>query len=175
MRFNLLNRKIHYWAAIVVALPVLTIIGSGLLLQVKKQFTWVQPAEQRGTGTSPVIGFDSILASVRTVSALNVHTWNDISRLDVRINKGIVKVWLQNGYEVQVDLGTGKVLQSEYRRSDVIEALHDGSWFAGDISKLFIFLPAGVTLLTMTLTGLWLFWLPFSVKRKRKRIARRST
>ena len=37
MRFNVLNRKVHYWAAAFIALPILVIIGSGLLLQVKKQ------------------------------------------------------------------------------------------------------------------------------------------
>ncbi len=174
MRFNTLNRKVHSWAAVLIALPILVIIGSGLLLQVKKQLTWVQPAEQRGTGTTPVIDFAGILASVSTVSEHTVSSWDDINRLDVRPGKGIVKVWLQNGFEVQVDLGTGKVLQSEFRRSDLIETLHDGSWFGGDYTKLGLFLPSGIALFIMWLTGLWMFWLPFSVKRRRRQLAEQS-
>jgi hypothetical protein len=46
MKLHTFNRKFHYWAAIVVALPVLVIIGSGLLLQMKKQAAWVQLAVQ---------------------------------------------------------------------------------------------------------------------------------
>jgi hypothetical protein len=84
----------------------------------------------------------------------------------------VVKVWLHNGYEVQVDLGTGEVLQVAYRRSDLIESIHDGSFFAGDWTKLGLFLPTGLTVLLMWLGGLWMFWVPFWAKRKRA-IARR--
>ena len=171
MRFNVLNRKVHYWAAAFIALPILVIIGSGLLLQVKKQLTWVQPTEQTGTGTAPVIDFEGILASVRALPEHGVSGWKDVNRLDVRPSKGIVKVWLRNGFEVQVDLGTGKVLQSKFRRSDVIETLHDGSWFGGDYTKLGLFLPSAIALFVMWLTGLWMFWLPISVKRRRRHLA----
>jgi hypothetical protein len=66
------------------------------------------------------------------------------------------------------------VLHTAYRRSDLIESIHDGSFFGGDWTKLGLFLPAGIVLFLMWLTGLWLFWLPFSVKRKRKAAARGS-
>jgi len=169
MRFNVLTRRTHYWAAVLVAIPVLVIICSGLLLQMKKQWTWVQPAEQRGTGTSPVLGLEGMLTSVRAVPALGVTGWDDVNRVDVRPGRGIAKVWLQNGWEVQVDMGTGRVLQSEYRRSDLIESIHDASFGAGGLSKLGIFLPSGMTLLIMWLTGMWMLWLPFSVKRRRRK------
>ena len=168
MKFNVLNRKIHYWATAFLAIPVLIILSTGLLLQVKKHWNWVQPEEQRGSGTSPKINLEEILSSVRQVSHLEVTDWSDINRLDVRPAKGLAKVWLQNGWEVQVDLGTGRVLHAAYRRSDLIESIHDGSFFAGDISKLGIFLPTGLGLLLMWITGLWMFWLPFSVRRGRK-------
>lgn len=168
MRFNLLNRKVHYWATAFIALPVVVMICSGLLLQMKKQWTWVQPAEQRGTGTSPRIGLEEILASVRAVPELGVTGWDDVNRLDVRPGRGMVKVWLESGWEVQVDLGTGRVLQTAYRRSDLIESLHDGSFFAGNFSKLGIFLPTGIVLLVMWVTGLWMFWVPLSAKWKRR-------
>jgi hypothetical protein len=166
--FNVLNRKIHYWASFIVAAPLLVIIGTGLLLQLKKQWTWVQPAEHRGTGTAPVIGFPEILESVKRVPEMGVTSWEDVNRLDVRVDRGRVKVWLQNGYEVQVDTGTGKVLQTEYRRSDLIEAIHDGSFFAGDWTKLGLFLPTGATLLLLWLGGIWMWWVPFIAKRRRK-------
>ncbi len=55
MKFNVLNSKIHYWATAFLAIPVLIIVSTGLLLQTKKHWSWVQPEEQRGTGTSPRI------------------------------------------------------------------------------------------------------------------------
>ncbi|MDP9194502.1 MAG: PepSY domain-containing protein [Acidobacteriota bacterium] len=169
MRFNVLNRKIHYWATAFIALPVLVVICSGLILQMKKHWAWVQPVEQRGTGTSPSIDLDAILASVREVTHLGVAGWDDVNRIDVRPGRGLAKVWLRNGWEVQVDLGTGRVLQSAYRRSDLIESLHDGSFFAGNVSKLGIFLPTGIALLVMWVTGLWMFFQPFVARRKAAR------
>jgi hypothetical protein len=173
MRFNVLNRKIHYWASAFVAVPVIVIIGSGLLLQVKKHWSWVQPEEQQGTGTSPRVDLEGILTGVREVPGLGVAGWDDVSRLDLRPGRGLAKVWLRSGWEVQVDLGTGRVLQTAYRRSDLIESIHDGSFFAGDVSKLGVFLPSGVALLLMWVTGLWMFWLPFSAKRKRRQASSR--
>jgi hypothetical protein len=166
---NALIRKIHYWATAFVALPALIILGSGILLQLKKHWSWVQPPEQRGSVAAPHLDFEEILAAVRGVPELGVAGWEDVNRLDVRPARGIVKVWLRNGFEVQVDLGTGGVLQAAFRRSDWIESIHDGSFFAGNLTKLGLWLPTGFALLTMWITGLWMFWLPFSVKRRRRK------
>lgn len=171
MRFNVLNRKVHYWGSIAIALPMLVMIASGLLLQFKKQWTWVQPQEHRGTGREPVLGFDDILARVRELPEMNVKSWDDVNRMDVRPGRGMVKVWLQNGHEVQVDLGTGRVLQTAYRRSDLIESIHDGSFFAGNWTKLGLFLPTGLIVFILWLSGLWMFWVPFAVKRRAKAIS----
>lgn len=175
MSFNVLNRKIHYWVGFAAAVPMAIMIGSGLLLQGKKQFTWVQPAEIRGTGISPVLDLEGILTAVKTVPEMNVQSWDDVNRLDVRVGRGMVKVWLMNGYEVQVDLGTGAVLQTAYRRSDLIESIHDGSFFAGDWTKLGVFLPAGICLAVLWLGGMWMWWVPFAAKRRRQRAVDTAT
>jgi hypothetical protein len=68
---------------------------------------------------------------------------------------------------VQVDLQTGEVLQVAYRRSDLIESLHDGSWFH-DRAKLWVFLPVAVVVLGLWGTGIYLFFLPYAVRRSRR-------
>ena len=68
-----------------------------------------------------------------------------------------------------VDLGTGRVLQSAYRRSGVIESLHDGSFFGGEAGRLGLFLPAGIVLFVMWVTGIWMFTAPLLAKRRRRR------
>lgn len=167
MSLQSMNRKVHYWASFIVAVPVLVIVCSGLLLQMKKQWAWVQPVEHRGSGTTPVIDLEGILTSVRTSSELAVEGWHDVNRVDVRPGRGVGKVSLNNGWEVQVDLGTGRVMQTAYRRSDVIEAIHDGSFFGGNWLKLGVFLPAGLVLLLLWGTGMWLWWVPLVTKRRR--------
>ena len=170
MHFNVANRKVHYWASFIAAVPVLIIIASGLLLQMKKQVDWVQPPEHRGTGTVPSVDFDRIMVALQSVPSLGVTVWDDVDRLDVRPGRGVAKVTLNSRWEVQIDLGTGAVMQTAYRRSDLIESIHDGSFFAGDWTKLGLFLPAGVVLLLLWTTGIWMIWVPLRGKRKRRRL-----
>jgi hypothetical protein len=169
-------RKTHRWGALVVALPFVAVIGTGLLLQLKKELPWVQPPTKRGAAKYPSATFDAILAAAKSVPEADVQGWDDIDRLDVRPDRGIVKVQCKNHWEIQVDTATGNVLQVAYRRSDVIEAIHDGSWLHDNV-KYWIFLPAGVVVLGLWLTGMYLFVLPYWVKwrRRRKRAARALT
>jgi uncharacterized iron-regulated membrane protein len=171
--FRLWMRKCHRWGAILIALPFLLIILTGLLLQLKKEWGWVQPPTLRGQGTTPKIDMDEILAAARTVSDAGVRTWEDVDRLDVQPGRGIVKVQAKNRWEIQVDLESGKVLQSAYRRSDLIESLHDGSWFH-DRAKLWVFLPVAFIVLGLWITGIYLFILPYAVRWSRRRAEAQS-
>jgi uncharacterized iron-regulated membrane protein len=161
-------RKGHRWAAILIALPFLLVILTGLLLQLKKDWSWVQPPTARGTGKAPAVSFDAILEAAKSAPEAGIQSWADVDRLDVRPDRGLVKVQAKSGWEVQVDTGSGKVLQTEYRRSDLIETLHDGSWF-GDRAKLLVFLPVAVVVLGLWVSGVYLFILPWGVRWRRRR------
>jgi len=167
---NKWSRSLHRWGAILISLPLLVVIGTGLVLQLKKESAWIQPPTARGVGEAPEIAFDEILAAARSVPKAQVETWDDIDRLDVRPDKGIVKVRANSRWEVQVDTQTGDVVQVAYRRSDLIESLHDGSFFS-DWTKLYVFLPSGAILLGLLVTGIYLFFLPL-IARRRGRIRR---
>jgi len=167
VKFNFLNRRIHYWASFIVAVPILIIIVSGLFLQTKKQFEWIQPGEVRGVSKTPELSMQQILDASKSVSEAEIETWEDINRLDVRPSKGMVKVRAENDWEIQIDLKTGEVLQTAYRRSDLIESIHDGSFFH-DYVKLWLFLPSGIVLLVLWITGIYMFVLPYWVRRKRR-------
>lgn len=166
MRAQVFGRKVHYWLSIVVAGPLLVVLASGLLLQVKKDFHWIQPHEQTGGDEWPRISFDDVLAICARVPDVSVADWDDVDRLDYRPSKNLLKITTQCGKEVQIDPSNGDVLQVAVRRSDVIESLHDGSWF-GDATKRLVFLPAGIILAVMWVTGMYLFLLP-QLRRRRK-------
>jgi uncharacterized iron-regulated membrane protein len=167
VHFNVFNRRVHYWAGAVVAVPLFIIICTGIVLQLKKHSAWVQPPEQRGTGRAPEIELTGILEALKGRSDLGVDGWDDVKRLDVRPDRGIVKAWLASDWEAQVDLGTGRILQVAYRRSDWIEAIHDGSIF-GDAVKLGIFFPTAITLFVLWLGGMWM-WIYTLVHKRRVR------
>ena len=165
MHFNVLNRKVHYWASAIVAIPLFIIICTGAVLQLKKHWSWVQPPEQRGSVTAPVLELSHILDVLKNEPSLGVTSWDDVNRLDVRPDKGVVKAWLKSDWEAQIDLGTGEILQIWMRRSDWIESIHDGSIF-GDTIKLGLFFPTALTLVLLWFGGMWMWLFPFLNRRK---------
>ena len=170
MRINwrIWTRKGHRWGAILVALPFLLVIVTGLLLQLKKAWSWVQPPTKRGQSKAPSVSLEALLEAAPSQPEAGVQGWDDVDRLDIQPSRGIAKVQARSRWEVQVDLATGEVLQVAYRRSDLIESLHDGSWFH-DRAKLWVFLPTAVVVLGLWVTGVYLFFLPHAVRWSRRR------
>jgi len=171
---NKWSRKLHRWGAIVTIVPVAIVLTTGILLQIKKQSDWLQPPTARGVSAAgeiedPIVTFDKILESARSAPNAGVESWADVERLDVRPGQGVAKVRANSRWEVQVDLHTGAVLHEAYRRSGLIEAIHDGSFFGGNLVKYAIFLPSGVILLCLWLTGAYLWIMPIWSKRAGQR------
>jgi uncharacterized iron-regulated membrane protein len=172
VKAQILLRKIHYWGAILSALPLLVMIGAGLLLMVKKEIPWIQPPTQRGAAAElPTASLTDLFAAARSAEQAGFTDWRDLDRVDIKPGKGVIKFIGHNRWEVQVDTTTAEVLQVAYRRSDLIESIHDGSFFTG-WTKHFLFLPAGIVLLLLWLTGLYLFFLPYLRKAQRKQRGR---
>ena len=167
MKLSRLNRVIHRWGSIGTALPVLIVLVSGVILQLKKESGWIQPKTQRGSDQPPEISFPQILATAMTVPEAEVESWDDIDRLDVRPSKGMLKVRCKNRWEIQLDASSGEILQVAFRRSDLIESIHDGSFFSERI-KLGVFLPTAIVLIILWFTGVYLFFLPHLAKRKNR-------
>lgn len=171
MKFSVLNRKVHYWLTIFIALPLLITTLTGIMLHFKKQIAWIQPVEKKGTKGEAKLSLPELLDTCKKVEEISVKSWDDIARVDFRPSKGLIKVTTKGDYEIQVDAVTGEVLQTAYRRSDIIEAFHDGSWFHDQV-KFWIFMPTGIALLVLWVTGMYLFWLPIVVKWNRKKKAK---
>ena len=160
-------RRAHRSGAVVVAVPLLLVVTTGVLLQLRKEIAWVQPPTTKGKGKQPTVSMDAILAAAKSVPDAGVSSWADIDRVDVRPRDGIVKVQCKSRWEVQVDFQTGEVLQAAERRQELIESLHEGSWFA-EGARLYVFLPVAVVLLGLWATGLYLLVLPWRVNRRRQ-------
>lgn len=171
INWRIWTRKCHRWGAILIALPFLLVLITGLLLQLKKEWSWVQPPTMRGKGKTPTISLEAMLEAARSRPEVGVQSWDDVERIDVQPGRGVAKIQAHSRWEIQVDLKTGEVLQVAYRRSDLIESLHDGSWFH-DSAKLWVFLPVAVVVLGLWGTGIYLFFLPYAVRWSRGRNAR---
>ncbi len=169
MKTQVLLRKIHHWGSVFIMLQMGLVIGAGLLLILKKELEWVQPPTAKGVAQTdvPKVSMEELFRIAQSVEELQLKEWSELSRVDFKPDKGIVKFVAPNNWETQIDTATGEVLQVAYRRSDIIESLHDGSFFA-DWVKLYVFFPTGVILLLLWGTGIYLFFLPH-VKRAGKK------
>ena len=168
LRLTTLFRKIHNWGSIIIAAQLAIVLVTGVLLLLKKDVDWIQPPTIKGEQKGLALDFDQILMIARTVPEAGVETWSDIDRLDVRPGKGMLKVRAENSWEIQVDANTGAILHVAYRRSDLIESIHDGSFF-GDYAKLWVFLPSALVLIGLWITGVVLFFHPYLAKSKKRR------
>lgn len=170
MNARRLFRQVHYWLSLAVLVPAIIMFGAGSLLMLKKEIEWIQPSTERGVVEEqlPQVSLEAMVDAARKHPEAGITQWSDIDRIDLRVGRGIAKLRANSGWEVQIDTHTGEVLKTAYRRSDVIEAIHDGSYFSDEV-KLYIFLPAGLVLILMWGTGVYLFLLPRLAKTKKKK------
>jgi len=167
MKINRLNRTLHKWLSISIALPFMIILVTGILLLLKKEVPYIQPPSAKSSNALPSISFELILKQSMSVKEAGIVGWSSIDRLDVRPNKGIIKVRTNTHWEIQLDASTAKVLVVAYRRSDIIEKIHDGTYWQ-DSANLWLTLPVAILLLLITITGIILFALPYIKRSKIK-------
>jgi len=163
-------RSIHKWIGISVALFMLVTSITGVLLGWKKNVELLQPSTLKG-GTLDVtkwISFERISQSALRAIDSVTNEKNSIDRLDVRFDKGIIKVLFTNGYwEAQVDAATGKTLSVAQRHADWIEHIHDGS-IINDFFKLIYTNYIGFGLLFLSITGFWLWYGPKRIRKAKQ-------
>ena len=166
MSFNRTNRKIHKWGSIIIAIPLLVVIATGILLLLKKELSFIQPPTATGSGQIPQVTFAQVLSIATTVEQAQISDWSDIDRLDVRPDKGIIKIRSNNKIEIQIDSENGAILHVAERNSDLIESIHDGTFFEKR-ANLWLMLPVAIVALALLITGVILFFVPYLKKRNR--------
>ncbi|HQY21980.1 MAG TPA: PepSY domain-containing protein [Ignavibacteria bacterium] len=171
-------RKVHRTIGAILFIFFFFISITGLLLGWKKNSGGViLPKSYTGTSTDlkdwlPIDSLHKISDSI-ILDSVSADLSLELERIDMRKDKGMLKfVYIDGFYGIQLDGATGKLLHIERRRSDFIENLHDGSildYFFETTSeqiKLVYTSVMGLSLLTFTVTGFWLWYGP---KRMRNR------
>ena len=73
--------------------------------------------------------------------------------------------------KIQVCAVTGAILSGPLtRRSDLIESIHDGSFF-GDWAHGWVMPAAAIGLLVLTVSGIWVWIAPVLTRRRRRAVA----
>ena len=164
----------HKWTGITLSLVLATLATTGFLLLLKKEFAWIQPptadaAEFEGTvAGSDFLTNEELFDIVFAIGHRDFTSLADIDRVDFRPDSRVFKVRSSLHSEIQVDAVTGSVLSIAFRRSDIIEQIHDGSFFAKWIHDYAMPIVA-MALFFLVFSGLWLWLEPISRRRRRER------
>ncbi|MEM9272725.1 MAG: PepSY-associated TM helix domain-containing protein [Cyanobacteria bacterium P01_F01_bin.143] len=148
------HRIVHRWLAIIISIPMLLILITGIFLQLRKPVDWIQPPAMKGSQKyQPTIALEQVLTEIKTIPEMEVKDWSDIKVMDLRPKKGIIKVRNYNELETQVDATTGDILQVAQRRNDFITKMHEFSaWHA----RIWLGVPVRLGFLVLFLTGVYL-------------------
>lgn len=163
-------RSLHKVLGMSLAFFVFVSSTTGVLLGWKKNVPLLQPTTPMGTSAQLTEWIPLAEVAKFAILAVNSTTGreNTIDRMDVRPDKGVIKVLFKEGYwEAQVDGKTGNVLSVARRHSDWIEHVHDGS-IISEIVKLIYTNIIGVGLITLAGSGLWLWYGPKIIRKNKK-------
>ena len=170
MRFHRFFHKTHKWTGVLLSVFFLNLAVTGFFLLVKKNYAWIQPPTQVGVegGPEDFISCEKLFQVVLSRKHDDFQRLEDIDRVDFRPGKRVFKVRSRQNYaEMQIDAVSGAVLSVAWRPSDMLETLHDGSffgvWFHGYAMPL-----AAATLFFLTVSGLYLWLAPLLRKRRRR-------
>ncbi|NOS91297.1 MAG: PepSY domain-containing protein [Cyclobacteriaceae bacterium] len=158
-------RSLHHWVGISAVAFLFVTAFTGILLGWKKHNATLQPPTQKGSSSnlSEWVSFDRVVAAAHHALDSVAHVSSEVEKLDVRIDKGVIKVIYLNYWEVQVDGKTAKALSVAKRPSDWIEHIHDGS-IISDNFKLLYTNYTGLSLLILSITGFWLWFGPRKIR-----------
>jgi uncharacterized iron-regulated membrane protein len=144
-------RKIHRVLSLIVVLPFLVMLLTGLILQLRQQLEFVQP--------SPVVmermPERALLSMDQVMEAAGVRA-ESVQRIIFRPQQFHLSLWLKDGRELQVHPQSGKILKAAPRYTNLLIQLHEGSYFSKWVQYL-VFFPAGLGVVILTISGLIIY------------------
>lgn len=142
-------RKWHAYVGLAATLPLLFIVVTGLLLQLRNQFEEIQPK----TLTMKLEEGRTLLSMEEVVAKFEN---GQVEQVIYRPEKGNYSVRIKGGNEVQMHPQTGEVLKNLPRRSGLLIDIHQGSWL-GPVGQYGLHFGAGLSLLFLLFSGLLIF------------------
>ncbi|MEY3423126.1 MAG: hypothetical protein RIR48_3456 [Bacteroidota bacterium] len=164
-------RKVHRIFGIWLFMFLFITGATGLILGWKKNsfgLILAETASGVNNDSKRFLPLDTLIIIAENHAKLYFQDGNqELDRIEVRPEKGIVKVNFKDNYTgLQIDATNGKLLKVEQRNSDLIEHIHDGSWFDrlfgldSGVFKLIYTSLCGLGLIIFTVSGFWLWYGP---------------
>lgn len=156
-------RTLHRWVGLLASVFLLLIASTGFLLSLKGELAWMRPPEAEGAplaSAAQIAPLDQVLSAAYGAGFPDLAKWEHVDRVDYRPKDNIFKVVSRDGYrEVQVCGATAKVLSASFRRDQMVEDLHDFSYFAS-VLRTSLGPVVAACLFLLGLSGIIVFFTP---------------
>lgn len=178
-------RRLHKWVGFSLALAMTVLSVTGAFVAWKKQVEYLQPATRvsqtpgQETDLGSLLPPAQIAAGVLALDLPEAHDLSRIDRIELRPAKGIYKVRLEarnawrSPLELQFDARSGALLNEGVRGDQLWMDLHSFAVF-GELTKLIVMSLAGLSLLWLSLSGLYLFVFPRWFRARKRRLLEES-
>lgn len=170
-------RALHKTIGLIACLFLLVISATGFFLAMKSRFAWIRPETQSGAEMVSLASAQSLEAIAQAAYAAgspHLKSIDDVDRFEYHVDKNVMKLTSKDGYaEVQVDVATGKVLSVGTRNDQLLEDIHDMSYFADWVHGYGLPVIA-LFLFVLALTGICLYFVPVFRRMKFRREKARS-
>jgi len=145
------SRKYHRIVSLIIALPFAIVLVTGLLLQIRQDVEAIQPktVQMKEINGKPLLSFEEI----QIASGV---PFKDLDQIIFRPQKFHLSLRLKDGRELQIHPQTGEILKSAPRLTGILIDIHQGSFFT-QWGQYFIFLPAGIGVLFLLISGLIIY------------------
>lgn len=152
--------QIHIWIGVTATALILIVAITGVMLNHKQLFGFQpDPPDAPRTGLRGAMSMLELVSTAETAAGVHAAAAG-VDRLDVRPDKGIMKVRFGDRLTTEVTLAihTAEVLSIGQRDDVFLEKLHSGEIFGGNWVLLSDALAIG--LLMLLLTGFWMWLYP---------------
>jgi uncharacterized iron-regulated membrane protein len=142
MNIRALHRKLSLYTFI----PLGIILVSGIILQLRNQFEWIQPTlVETKADQGPLLAPDVL------IQKLNLNE-KEIEQIIYKPSKNNASLRLKSGEEIQLNAQTAEVLKRAMRRTNLLIDIHQGS-ILGPIGQYGIYLLTALGMIILYITG----------------------
>lgn len=149
-------RSWHRKIAILFLVPLMVISISGFFLSLRGFSPWIQPPQIKASAGWPLVSIEDLWIKAQQIKAAELTDLGQLKSIEIKVNSGTVNFRSQNGYEIQFNAKNGEILSSAQRWTPLLVEIHEGNFLSPLLKNIF-FLPAGVILTFLSISGLSMF------------------
>lgn len=157
------TRALHRWIGFFASLFLAVISVTGFFLAMKDRFAFMRPPVQEAAKlerAQDILPVAQVLQIAYDAGHPELSEIKEVDRVDYRPKDNVFKVVSKDGYrEIQVDGTEGKIVSNAFRNDQLMEDIHDMSFFS-DLMHGYLLPVVAVCLCTLSISGIIIFLVP---------------